>query len=461
MIRKDPVARKLLEQEDRNTLWTTKYFPTNRNGIPLFKKAQIEKFETLLNSCMHRLPGSPKVIVITGPVGCGKTTLVRVLCNEKKISILDFSPDDGYAAKDRPDDESAFISKLGLFLERSQLVTNPSARQILLIDDLTINSEDTNKFFEMIERYNSDNRPLFPLIWVADQNDTRKKINNCYYFNFPAASNSVLKRVINRVAKGQHISLDKSQIESLLAENPGDVRLAVNMLQFARTFVTGKYDNLSYFQAIGEILYQKNKRSSEDILRISHCSPQLMINGLFENYPDFFNNVSDNADAADSLSVADTFMEVAWMVPELADVAATTAMRGVLTANTERVPNTFFDMRPGYKSRLKNVIKSDIYHLEHIISAIKNEITGNNYNENSNNDDNELLAFQCFPMQFWDSNSLTMDSYLFQNVASIGREKGNQQTQKKESNVFNEKELCEALELLSIDPIDNDDGFFD
>ena len=85
MIQKNRIAQKLLDKREKKLLWVEKFTPTERKDIPLYKLSQVEKFENLLNNCLTRLPHSPKVIVITGPVGCGKTTLVNVICREKHI----------------------------------------------------------------------------------------------------------------------------------------------------------------------------------------------------------------------------------------------------------------------------------------------------------------------------------------------------------------------------------------
>lgn len=106
-------------------LWVEKFTPTERKDIPLYKLSQVEKFENLLNNCLTLLQHCPKVIVITGPVGCGKTTLVNVICREKHIQIINFTPDDDYllpeyATPANGVSESTFIAKLKLFLEKCQ-----------------------------------------------------------------------------------------------------------------------------------------------------------------------------------------------------------------------------------------------------------------------------------------------------------------------------------------------------
>ncbi|KAH0788610.1 cell cycle checkpoint protein RAD17 [Histomonas meleagridis] len=387
---------------------------------------------TILKDAYQGFPYYPRVIVMYGPVGCGKSTLVQAVCNYNHQQIISFSPDEEYYQSD--DDLYAknkvpiFIKQFEAFLEHSQLVTNPENQNVLLVDNVVIEDDSKRYFIDLIEKYSTDKRKLFPLIWIVDSSNSSISPNNCITFNYPAASHSVLKRVLLRVSKSEGIKLTNQQIEDILIDNPGDVRLAVNTLQFSRTFSTGKYDSLTFFQAVGEVLYVKNKRSSEQILQISHCSPRQMINSLYENSLTFYQSLEDYFEAADNFSIADELMSVSWQYPELGELAATTAMRGIMVSNMHKTPNTFLSLRSSNQSRLRNHIKID-----------------------------PDTPFKCWPHLRMASNQ--MDMTLFSNDIES---KFVHHQNKQDVFEYSIEELEQAMQMLELDPIETDgiDEFF-
>lgn len=430
MHRTDAVALQLLESPSTE-LWSMKYFPQTKKEIPLFRTTQIEKFEAIVRSAFARPTQGKRIILVTGPVGCGKSTVVKTICTLMNIEIVQFNPDDFVERKKgQPRTESIFLSNLKLFLERSQLVINTYHRRILLLDDLAIErKEDYPHVIRILTEYNNNPQHKFPLIWIPEDCDLVSKPSPCIVFNIPSASATVLKRILNRVSTGEGFKLSKEQIDALISDNSGDIRLAVNNLQFSRDFTPGKLEYLSYFQAIGEVLYNKKKRSAEDLLKQSHVTPSRMISALYENYQPFYTVIEEQCEAAYYFSEADEFMAMNWCNPELGELGATIAMRGIITTNNHPANLAFWSFKPATHSHLKYPrIPPD-------------------------------EPFKCWPRS--NQSIIQMENELFEEK-SVYEYTYTKISHKEEPLTASQEELTESMQLLSIDPIDDSgmDEFF-
>jgi hypothetical protein len=421
MRQSDALAAHLKDRlETDSNLWCTRHFPTELSDVPLCRKSQTEKFMRILHRSFEGPPRHPRIVTIAGPVGCGKSTLLKVACATQNIEILLFSPDDKFDNRPITVPDSIFLYSFKNFLERGQFVTEPGIRRILLVDDLDIDHSELSAFIEVTERYGSDSRRLFPLFWIVDP-QISKRPRNAVVFNIPSASHTVLKRVITKVTAEEGIHLNSAEIEDLIADNPGDVRLAVNQLQFTRGFPAGAYEPLTFFQAVGEILYNKRRLSSEQILRLSHSPPKQMITALFENALEFLGDSEDFAEIADYLSEADLFLGKSWEEPELAEVAATTAMRAFVVANRHPQANTFWALRSSRMSRSRwTFVEPD-------------------------------APFVCWPDPGMSAGE--MDFRLF--MTDSGPEFTGRSERAHEEFQMSQQELLEAMELLEIDPIED------
>ena len=186
-----------------------------------------------------------------------------------------------------------------------------------------------------------------------------------YEINFNAAAPTILTKTLLQIAQLEKSAIvDKNVLSSIAASSNGDIRAAINSLQMASitgrngisstvfqsnsslssskssakkkqkserslAVIGGKDFNIDLFHAIGKVLYAKRSEEKESqSLLPSHLKPKIrhklsfdpneLMNNipmstdsftmfLHQSYLDFFTNIKDLSQAAESFSLSDPF----------------------------------------------------------------------------------------------------------------------------------------------------------
>uniref|UniRef100_H2RXS7 RAD17 checkpoint clamp loader component n=1 Tax=Takifugu rubripes TaxID=31033 RepID=H2RXS7_TAKRU len=416
-------------QTDEDEPWVDRYSPSCQAELAVHKK-KIEEVENWLR--IHTTTSKGGILLLTGPSGCGKTTTVRVLAQELSIRIHEWTNSsnmESYKFRMNGLSYSSQSAQFREFLLRANKYNwlkivgddGTTDKKLILVEDFPnqflrqhgslhdilrqfVRSSRCPLVFIMSDSVNRDSssRSLFPKDLQEELNITNISFN-------PVAPTAMMK-VLTRISTveagkscGKMCVLDAAALESLCSGSSGDIRSALNSLQFIsfpgqmkkkrskktkqmdqEPAIGGKDASLFLFRALGKILHCKPAQCApgpalpshlahhqrdpllitpEMVVEHSHMSGEVFNLYLHQNYLDFFSEVDDVAEASKYQSDAD-LLAANWMTRStMRDYGSSVATRGILYSNTR---HTSVGFRPLYKPNWLLVNKN---HQENCLAA--------------------------------------------------------------------------------------------
>lgn len=425
-------------QKNLDESWVDIHAPQSQAELAVHKK-KIETVEQWMRSCSNVSQGC--ILLLSGPSGCGKTAAVRVLSRELGFQILEwtnptssesFNRDQYGGYRDNIFPVSQVVQFQDFLLRANKynclkMVGDGGAsdRKLILVEDFPnqfyrqpgslhdilrcfVKTSRCPVVFIVSESLSGDSslRSLFP-------KDIQEELGITHISFNPVAPTTLLKvltRISNLETKKSGGTPDQTLLERLCSESSGDIRSAVNSLQFLllpenklwnpqkkRSCTTlekvakksrrnqdkkskqrkqleeepsigGKDASLFLFRALGKILHCKRESNEAP----QHClpthlsyhkrealavDPELTVERskmsgeffnlyLHQNFLDFFMEVEDVARASKYLSDADLLTAEWSNRSTMADYGSSVATRGLLHSNNQQVSVGF---RPLHK----------------------------------------------------------------------------------------------------------------
>ncbi|XP_062941447.1 cell cycle checkpoint protein RAD17 isoform X3 [Cynocephalus volans] len=261
------------EYLSENEPWVDKYKPETQHDLAVHKK-KIEEVETWIKAqVLERQPKQGgSILLITGPPGCGKTATIKILSKEYGIQVQewinpvlsDFQKGD---FKEMFNHESSFhilpyqsqIAVFNEFLLRAtkynklQMLGDDlrTDKKIILVEDLPNQFyRDSHALHQVLRKYVQIGRcPLIFIISDSLSGDTNHRLlfpkeiqEECSISNisFNPVAPTIMMKFLNRIVTieankngGKIMIPDKTSLELLCQGCSGDIRSAINSLQFS------------------------------------------------------------------------------------------------------------------------------------------------------------------------------------------------------------------------------------
>lgn len=368
------------------------------------KAAEIRKWmsEALMGSC-------PRLLILSGPPGCGKSSAIETIAEEMQCPVFSWqAPAVGgrnVSLTLLDDFRSFLVGNRYPTLLSDDTALRQANRKVLMVEDIPICATDIAQKRAMLQKVFGDlavfaQHPTVVIISDSDKGVARTakfmfgrdllESSSVVTIRVPPVTDAMMKRRLIGVMREERISHRQDELNRAIALAHGDIRAALNALQFcwnaygthppvpghfSRTNIKlasgrrrnegTRYDSsilsalgqdmmLGMYHAVSKILNNKrdangiSKYNAEDLLEDARAEPVSVLEFLHHNYLEFFGDIEDVVDALDCLSHADCLLP--WRQDHLSrtglwDCAASVATRGFLFHNLHPVQSGWRPIR--------------------------------------------------------------------------------------------------------------------
>jgi DNA polymerase III delta prime subunit len=244
-------------------------------------------------------------LLIIGPIGCGKTSLVHVFSKEYDINVFDIKNSDLIETKQDA------MNEIMKFSNYSFSFGKKPNNKIILIDEYQNSQNDLLTITDIQNLYLLKDRIPKVIIISADAKGSKlsdlKKVYDVHYIN--EINKDVLKEWVNKIITLEQ--LNKSFIDNI--EINSDKRLLLNNLQY---LAKGKHINtnklykdqeLDVFHFVNK-LFDTSPMNINEMYNAYDTDGYMIANLVHENYTDYSTDIFKIADAAEHISNGDCLL---------------------------------------------------------------------------------------------------------------------------------------------------------
>ena len=208
--------------EIQTKLWSDLYKPVSLSGV-IGHKQQIDALQSWLQNWSK---SSMKAVLITGPPGIGKTTVVHLLLRASDYECIELNASNERSA-----------SAVRHWFEEASRSHHVGKRRVVVMDEVDgMSSGDRGGIGELA---NIIRTCSFPIICIGNERTPKLRplMSCCLDVRFARPTRSTIaKTLVQSVVKAQGLKISTSDLEILCERNGNDIRSILNFLQFNSGF---------------------------------------------------------------------------------------------------------------------------------------------------------------------------------------------------------------------------------
>ncbi len=294
----------------KNDLWVEKYRPTNIKDVIGNEEAKALFVEWLEN----KRPAK-KGVLLYGPPGVGKTTLVNAAATQYGFKIIEMNASDTRTEKavNRIAGPASLFAGLDKF-------SGETKGNMLFLDEVDgiAGNEDRGGVSAIIKIVENAKNPVIMAANDPDLEKLRPLKKVVQLIRFQQVRVPLIITALQRICQLENVKAEFEALEKIAINSRGDVRSAINDLQglseedktltLQDTLALGlRNKDVSMYDTLKGYFGTKNLQEVSSLLSYSNVDYDDLLMAIGDNMPRRFGDIDELAKAYDYLSQADVY----------------------------------------------------------------------------------------------------------------------------------------------------------
>lgn len=292
-------------------MFVEKYAPKNLSDIV----GQDQAVKKILQWFKNWKPGD-NALLLHGPTGTGKTTVMEVLAREKSYDLIEMNASDYRSAED-------LRAVLGKSVRERSLFKHG---KIFMVDecDGLAGVQDRGATSEIMKIIKSSQHPIVLTATNAYDRKLRTLRKQSVLVKFDKIDDGAIRNQLEKICRTEKIKVDNDAIDEIIERADGDLRSAINDLEavaVGKTKSRGKITledvsslmprtrTIDIFNGLDKIFSADTIVEARRVLDEVDVDPDTLMWWIEDNITRVYSQPEEIAKAFDALSMADIFKQ--------------------------------------------------------------------------------------------------------------------------------------------------------